>query len=84
MNASQGARGEGITGKLVRIQAKFGQTFQLAQFSRNGTWGIQNPVKTYKNQVTLSYWYDLTEERLNIEGKSVKKREESTGKLVAL
>ena len=24
---------------------------------------IQNSVKTYKKQVTLSYWYDLTEER---------------------
>jgi hypothetical protein len=32
----------------------------LAQFSRDETWGIQNPVKTYKNQVTLSDWYDLT------------------------
>ena len=24
---------------------------------------IQNSVKKYKNQVTLSFWYDLTEER---------------------
>ena len=24
---------------------------------------IQNPVKTYKKQVTLSFWYDFTEER---------------------
>ncbi len=24
---------------------------------------IQNSVKTYKNQVTLSFWYDVTEER---------------------
>ena len=28
-----------------------------------GPGGIQNPVKTYKNQVTPSYWYDFTEER---------------------
>ena len=34
---------------------------------------IHNSVKTYKKQVTLSYWYDFTEERsqcLNTEGKS--------------
>jgi hypothetical protein len=31
------------------------QIRQLAQFSRNGTWGIQNSVKTFKNQITLSY-----------------------------
>ncbi len=46
------------TGKLVVIQPQPLQFRQLAQFSRNGTWGIQNPVKTYKKQVTLSYWYE--------------------------
>ncbi len=51
------------TGKVVVLQPQFLQFSQLAQFSRNGTWGIQNSVKTYRNQVTLSYWYDLTEER---------------------
>ncbi len=53
----------GRTGKLVIFQIQNLQIRQLAQFSRNGTWGIQNPVKTYKKQVTLSYWYDLTEKR---------------------
>ena len=51
------------TGKLVAMQDQLLQIRQLAQFSRDGTWGIQNPVKTYKNQVTPSYWYDFTEER---------------------
>jgi hypothetical protein len=51
------------TGKLVGPYIELLQIRQLAQFSRNATWGIQNPVNTYKNQVTLSYWYDFTEER---------------------
>ena len=51
------------TGKLVPKQLQLLQIRQLAQFSRDGTWGIQKPVKTYKNQVTPSYWYDFTEER---------------------
>ena len=54
------------TGKLVLKQIEVLQIHQLAQFSRDGTWGIQNPVKTYKNQVTLYaivLWYDLTEKR---------------------
>jgi hypothetical protein len=48
------------TGKVVAIQPQMLQFRQLAQFSRNGTWGIHNSVKTCKNQVTLSYWYDFT------------------------
>ncbi len=74
LNTEGKSREEGwSTGKLVLIQQQPSQFRQLAQFSRDGTWDIQNPVKTYKKQVTLSYWYDLTEERklcLNIEGRS--------------
>jgi hypothetical protein len=69
-NASQCLNTEGksgeegwSTGKLVLIQQQPSQFRQLAQISRDGTWDIQNPVKTYKKQVTLSYLYDLTEER---------------------
>jgi hypothetical protein len=43
-----------ITGKLVSFQAKKDQTLQLAQFSRDWTWGMQNTVKSYKKQVALS------------------------------
>jgi hypothetical protein len=53
LRASQGKEGWS-TGKLVLIQPQPFQFRQLAQFSRDGTWGIQNPVKTYKNQVTPS------------------------------
>jgi hypothetical protein len=42
------------TCKLVNMQPQFLQFRQLAQFSRDGTWSIQNTVKTYKKQVTLS------------------------------
>ncbi len=62
LKESQGEEGWS-TGKLVIVQIKPHQIRQLVQFSRNGTLGIQNPVKTYKNQVTPSYWYDFTEER---------------------
>ncbi len=51
LKASQGGEGWS-TGKLVFFQIKLHQFRQLAQFSRNATLGIQNPVKTYKNQVT--------------------------------
>jgi hypothetical protein len=50
MNTSQGKKGHESTGKLVVIQIQQLQIRQLAQFSRNGTWGIQNTVKTYKNK----------------------------------
>ncbi len=55
LNASQGKEGWS-TGKLVALQPQIIQFRQLAQFSRNGTWGIQNSVKSYKIQ--LSYWCD--------------------------
>jgi hypothetical protein len=47
-NTSQRRERQESTGNLVIVKIQNLQIRQLAQFSRDGTWGIQNSVRTYK------------------------------------
>jgi hypothetical protein len=50
---SKGGKEGESTGKFVPAQIQLLQFYRLPQFSRDGTWGIQNTVKAYNKQVTL-------------------------------